>query len=270
VNVVESKATGPVEAITLGFGPVGPPLMTVRVYRIGDTLIDTGQRHMAKALLARLRDDPPARVLLTHHHEDHSGNAAAISRHFGATVLAHPIAVEKLGRHFPIRLYQHCIWGKSCPVTAAPLPRRVATGRYVFRPIHTPGHSRDHTVFLEEENGWLFSGDLYLGDKIKFFRADENFVDQITSIRAILSHDFDALFCAHNPVLKGGKSRLETKLAFLEEFYGRIRDLAAAGHTRQAITRRLDPGLDRMVRLITVNNVCFANMVRSALNDLAA
>ena len=269
MKIVSSKHFGPVEAIRLGFGPVGPPLMTVIVYRLGDTIVDAGQRHMVKPLLALLEKKPPRRILLTHHHEDHSGNAAIISNRFRAEVLGHRLTAAKLRARFPIRLYQHYLWGKSEPVTVSPLPPVVETGGFRFRPIHTPGHSKDHTAYLEENNGWLFSGDVYLGDRIKFFRADEHFAPQIDSIKALLSLDFDALFCAHNPAPTGGRDRLVCKLAFLEELYGRIGDLRARGFSSRAIIHRLDPGLDRTVRFITMGNVSFANMVRSALETLS-
>jgi len=74
------------------------------------------------------------------------------------------------------------------------------------------GWVKDHTVYLEEENGRLFSGDLYLGDHIKYFRSDERLIDQITSLKKILKFDFDALFCAHNPRLENGRARLKNKL----------------------------------------------------------
>lgn len=34
--------------------------------------------------------------------------------------------------------------------------------------------------YLESQHGWLFSGDLYLGERIKFFRSDEKIDQQIS------------------------------------------------------------------------------------------
>lgn len=270
MNLVSLERLGPVEGIRLGFGPLGPPMMTVIVYRLGDLLIDCGQSHMAAPLMDILEKRPPKRVLLTHYHEDHSGNAAALAHRFGARILGHPRTAAKLADGFSIRPYQHYIWGKAKPASVDPLPDTVEIDEYRLRPIHTPGHSADHVVYLEEENGWLFSGDIYLGSRIKFFRADETFADQIASLKTLLALDFDALLCAHNPVPKEGKKPLAEKLAFLEEFYGRIGDLRQRGLSPRAIVRRLDPGLDRLARFITIGNVSFPNMVRAALKDLAA
>ena len=128
------------------------------------------------------------------------------------------------------------------------------------------GWVKDHTVYLEEENGWLFSGDLYLGYHIKYFRSDERLIDQITSLKKILKFDFDALFCAHNPRLENGRARLKNKLQFLEDLYGNIHLLIQKGFSAREVIKKLDPKNDRLIKWITMGNVSFANMVRSADN----
>lgn len=267
MNVVARRACGAVEAFTLGFGPLGPPMMTVTFYLVEGTLVDTGQSRMREAALALLEGRRIDRILLTHHHEDHGGNAAAFQRRHGAPVLAHPLTAEAFRSGFRLRPYQRFLWGRSEPAAVEPIGGSIEAGRFRFLPLHTPGHSPDHTVFLEPDEGWLFSGDLFLGERIKFFRADERFHDQIVSIRRVLRLDFDALFCGHNPVVRGGRARLAAKLAFLEELYGEIRRRKARGETLSAVIRALDPRLDRRVKLITGGNASFAHMVRSAYHD---
>ena len=154
---------------------------------------------MAAAMESFVRDRRIRRLLLTHHHEDHSGNAAMIAESCDAEIMGHPITVEKMRYIRPILPYQHIVWGQSREVDITPLPAEVGADGYRFIPIHTPGHSKDHTVYLESEHGWLFSGDLYLGERIKFFRSDEKIEEQIQSLRSVLQHDFESLFCAHNP-----------------------------------------------------------------------
>ena len=268
MHVVAVERYGPVTAFNLGFGPLGRPLMTVRCFRLGELLIDTGQAHMGQRLLSWLASDPPAAVILTHHHEDHSGNAAAIHNCFGVPVYGHRLAAAKLRRGFSVRAYQHLIWGRARPLPVAALPSALNAAGHRLVPIHTPGHSKDHTAYLVPDQGWLFSGDLFLGERIKYFRSDEDFADQLMSLRRVLSLDFDALFCAHHPVPRNGKAALARKLAFMEDLYGRIRHLYRRGHDARAIARALDPRRDRSVRWITLGNVSFANMVRSALKSL--
>lgn len=269
MHVVRLQRLGAVEALQLGYGPFWDPPLTVRLYRVGDLLIDSGARRMVRAVRGYLERRRPSRILLTHHHEDHSGNAAMAQHELGVQVLAPAQALDKLARGFPILPYQHFSWGQAQPVVAAPLPARVEGERCALIPIHTPGHSRDHTAFLEPDQGWLFSGDLYLADRIKVFRSDERIDQQIASLRRVLQHDFDALFCAHRPHPTGGRARLQAKLAFLEDFVGEIAALTAAGDGEQAILRRLRDRESWGMRLFTMGNVSFAHMLRSALQAQA-
>lgn len=268
MNVVDTRRYGPVESYRLGYGPLVPPLMTVTIYFIDGVLIDTAQSRMRPAVLGLLREKTITRILLTHHHEDHSGNAAAVSARHGSLILAHPQTAAILNRGFRIRPYQHLIWGRAqrtAEVKGFEAP--IETGRFCFTPIPTPGHSKDHTVFLEKNNGWLFAGDLYLGDRIKFFRADERLLDQIVSLRHVLKHDFEALFCGHNPAATGGPERLRRKLDFLEDLLGTVGQLKRQGKNVRAVIKELDRRQDRLVKFITLGNASFANMIRSAYRE---
>ncbi|MEE4112604.1 MAG: MBL fold metallo-hydrolase [Desulfobacteraceae bacterium] len=263
--VNQQRFNAQVTALELGYGIIGRPLMNVYCYRIGDTLIDCGQTRMADAMESFVLDHRIERLLLTHHHEDHSGNAAMIAKSCGALVMGHPLTAHKMGHIRPILPYQHLVWGQSRKVAVSPLPAVVVSDGLHFLPIHTPGHSKDHTVYLEAQHGWLFSGDLYLGDRIKFFRSDERIDQQIQSLKIVLQHDFEALFCAHNPVLKNGRERLRRKLAYLEDIAGAVSSLLTRGLPEKEIIRRMDHRRDRFVKFVTMGNVSFANMVRSAI-----
>ena len=80
--------------------------------------------------------------------------------------------------------------------------------------------------------------------------------------------DFDILFCGHNPCLKNGKQKIRNKLQFLEDLYGNVRKLTEKGYSEKAVIKALDPKNDRRVKWLTMGNVSFANMVRSALSSL--
>jgi glyoxylase-like metal-dependent hydrolase (beta-lactamase superfamily II) len=268
MNIIKTEQFDSVQMIQLGYSPIGKPFMSVYIYIVDGLLIDTAQHHMAKAIGGLLDEKSLSGIILTHHHEDHSGNAAMISRRHAIPVMAHPLATEKLRHGFPIRLYQLMVWGKAPPAEITLLPETVETDRYAFTSIHTPGHSKDHTVFLEKNHGWLFSGDLYLGERIKFFRSDEHFCNQIDSLKKVLVLDFDILFCGHNPCLKNGKQKIRNKLQFLEDLYGNIRKLAEQGHSEKAVIKALDPKNDRGVKWFTMGNASFANMVRSAMASI--
>lgn len=259
------RFNGMVTALELGYGIIGRPLMNVYCYLIGDTLIDCGQANMADAMKSFVLTHRIERLLLTHHHEDHSGNAAMIASSCGALVMGHQLTAQKMGCIRPILPYQHLVWGQSREVAVSPLPAVVASDGFYFLPIHTPGHSKDHTVYLETQRGWLFSGDLYLADRIKFFRSDEKIEQQIQSLQILLQHDFESLFCAHNPVLKNGRDRLRRKLAYLEDIFGAVGSLLTRGLPEKEIIRRMDHRQDRFVKFVTMGNASFANMIRSAI-----
>jgi glyoxylase-like metal-dependent hydrolase (beta-lactamase superfamily II) len=268
MNVIKTEHFDSVQMIQLGYGPVGPPLMAVFLYVVDGLVIDTAQHLMAKAVKGLLKEKTLNRIILTHHHEDHSGNAAMISNWRALPVMGHPLTAEKLNSGFPIPLYQRLAWGKAPAVTITPLEGKVETEHFRLVPVHTPGHSTDHTVFFEKQRGWLFSGDLYLGERIKFFRFDERFADQIASLKKVLALDFDTLFCAHNPSLKKGKHKIKNKLQFLQDLYGNIRKLAEKGHSEKAVIKALDPRNDRWIKWVTMGNISFANMVRSAMASI--
>lgn len=256
---------GPVAAYRFGYSPVGRPLMSVFMYVVDSIVIDTAQHHMRTHVAKAMSAHRVERILLTHYHEDHSGNAARISRMFSASVHGHPQTAEKMNGRLRILPYQHVVWGKAEPVRVKAVPPVIDAGRYRFIPVHTPGHSKDHTVYLETRNGWLFSGDLYLGDRIKYFRSDEKIKLQIDSLKTVLTLDFDGLFCGHHPIPSGGKARVAAKLAFLEDFFGKVMDLHQKGLGEREIIVRLDRKQDRLVKWVTVGNACFANMVHSVL-----
>jgi len=71
---------GDITGYELDYGYIGKPFMTTIFYSIGNILVDTGLSHMRKEVLELVRSKSIACVLLTHHHEDHSGNVAAIMK----------------------------------------------------------------------------------------------------------------------------------------------------------------------------------------------
>ena len=239
--------------------------MSVHFYYLDGILIDTGQYHMQRHALEATSDLPIHQILLTHHHEDHSGNAAAFYSQTGAPVRGHALTAAKMQKGYPILPYQHLIWGRAKPVQVASIPEAITSDQYVLTPVETPGHSKDHLVFLEKNRGWLFSGDLFIGEKIKFFRSDEDIAAQIQSLKKVLALDFDALFCAHNPCPRKGKNPLARKLDFLLSLQSKVLVLHQQGYPAREIIRRLDPGTDRKVKWITMGNASFAHMVRSVL-----
>lgn len=264
-NIVEIHDFGDVTGFETGYAPLTRPLMNVIFYQVEDILIDTGQSRMSNTILSLLDRRTIGRILLTHHHEDHSGNASLISRTRNIPVFAHPETAKKLSTGFKIMPYQLLLWGKASPVDVSELPGVIEGERIKLVPVHAPGHSKDLTVYHEKDRGWLFSGDLYLGSRIKFFRADENIHETISSLKKVLRLDFRKLFCGHNPKLSDGKKYLMEKHDYLENLCGEIRRLGEKGYSVKEIKRALSRKENLFVYLLTFGNASFSNLVRSAL-----
>lgn len=260
---------GPVQGFEVGIAPTGKPIKSVFLYKVGSVVIDTGPFHLRKHVRKMLNGSDITNILLTHHHEDHSGNGALLQSWFNAPVFLHSYGVKKLLRGFNILPYQHILFGKAPPLLAQTYPNIIEAQDITLRPIHTPGHSKDHTVYFAEKEGWLFSGDLWVGEKIQFFRVDEHIEQQIESLRKIAELDFESLFCGHRPCMKNGPNQIKRKLDYLISFQQEVIDLYQQGLNEGEIVRRLRLNNDLPVRLFTMGNASFANMVRSAINSLS-
>ena len=258
MNVINIKKFGKVEAFELGYGFWGKPVMNVHFFVADDVCIDTAQSLMRKQFLEIISKRKISQVLLTHFHEDHSGNAAAVQKAKNVPVFGHPVTVRKMKDGFGILPYQYYMWGPAEKLDMKPLPPVIESHSLSLIPVHTPGHSQDHTSFLEKNEGWLFSGDLYLAPRIKYFRADEKIEETIRSLQKVLELDFQTLFCAHNP-----------EPDFLKNFCGEVATLHQRGLSEKEIIKNLPYKEVRLVKIMTTGNVSLAWMVRSTINALA-
>ena len=81
---------GPVQGFEVGIAPMGKPIKSVYLYLIDSILIDTGPHHLRKKVSAMIYGNNVATILLTHHHEDHSGNAGLLKDQCSVPVYLHP------------------------------------------------------------------------------------------------------------------------------------------------------------------------------------
>ncbi|MDY6903053.1 MAG: MBL fold metallo-hydrolase [Thermodesulfobacteriota bacterium] len=267
MKTFKNKQFGDIDAFFAAYSIVGKPFMGVYIYRVGDVLIDTGLSHLQNEILAGLEEKPLSHILLTHYHEDHSGNAGALFKAHGATVWGHSYTARMMKNRYPMYPYRHLMWGRPGLVKVTPYPESIDCGKYRFIPVHTPGHSPDHTAFLEPSYGWLFSGDLYLGDRARYARPEECVSDEIQSLRKVLDLDFEWLMCAHNPIPEKGKERIARKLNFWEDLFGEVGQLMERGDSDSAILRRMRNREDRLVKWLCMGDASFANIVRACIRE---
>jgi len=242
----------------------GREILPVYCYAIGGTLVDTGISSVGDEVEEAARRAKVERVVLTHHHEDHSGNAARLAA-LGAEVLATAPGVRLVAHDLPRRFYQHVLWGEADPVAAREVGREVPLGRLTARVVAAPGHSVDQLALHVPERGWLLSGDAFAAERVKVFRGDEDFHESCATLERFLALDFDALLCAHRPRFTGGKEAIRGKLAWLRELEGRVKESRAKGRSVRRIVRELGIEPSSSFFVITFGDVTTANLVRSIL-----
>lgn len=267
---VKKKEHEEVAIYEFAFSLIGRPFLTVHLFYVDGVLIDTAQSNAESLVLRTLRPYDIEKVLLTHWHEDHTGNLVAIyKQHRPEEIYAHPLTARIVKRGFSILPYEYLMLGNTTPFKKEilPLPEKIQSRHLSFVPVHTPGHSDDHTAYYVPERGWLFSGDLFVAEQIKFFRHSEDIAQQIDSLRKVSTLDFDTLFCAHNPQLKGGKQAILRKLQYLEDFYGKVASWYHQGLDEKEIMRRLPLEESAFIRLMTFGDVGLVYMVRSVIRN---
>lgn len=211
------------------------------VYLLDGVLVDSGFAHARAALLAALAGRRVDRIVHTHVHEDHVGNDAAVVGLTGAGVLAPASTLHLLEDPDRLNLlfYERLVWGRPEPFRAArPLGEAVETECVRLEVVPAPGHSPDHVVLFEPARRWLFSGDLFLGTKVRSARPFENVADLARSLRTVLALRPSRLFCAHRGVVEEPVPALEAKLRFVEGLRERVGELHAAGVPGSAIADR--------------------------------
>ncbi len=141
----------------------------------GLTLVDTGLRGSAKAVLATVAavergPDDIRRIVITHHHGDHTGALAELAERSGAEVLAHALDAPVIrgeqpppGPRFggPLRP----LLARTAPTGAPARVDRELTGDEELdclgglRVLHTPGHTPGSISLYSAAQRLLFTGD---------------------------------------------------------------------------------------------------------------
>jgi len=201
-------------------------------------LIDTGPSRLGRKLLPVLKSSLIERVLITHFHEDHSGNAAALQRERNIKVYISPLSSEICRLDASIPLYRRYVWGGRRKFDPTPLGDFVKSEKGPLDVIGTLGHSHDHVCFLDRERGFVFTGDLFVTPKTKTVMRNESIPQIMRSISSLLKEDFGTLYCAHAGVVEKGRQMMQNKLDYLENLQGEAQRLHRKGMSVREIEKK--------------------------------
>jgi glyoxylase-like metal-dependent hydrolase (beta-lactamase superfamily II) len=230
-------------------------------------LVDTGPGSLARQFLPAFAGSRIDRVLLTHFHEDHAGNAASLQRKLKVPVYASEDSLGLLQKDAALPLYRRLIWGKRPGFEPSPYTDTVESAHGRLGVLKTPGHSHDHICLINRQEGFLFTGDLFVTPRTRIVMRYESIPEIIKSLKKLLQEEFATLFCAHAGVVEKGRELVGKKLDYLEDISGKVAHLHRQGLSMGEIDRRIF-GRTQMLDYISLNEWSSRHIVRSIIQDI--
>ena len=212
----------------------------VSAYLVRGVLVDTGFLNVERELHRAVAELRPAGVVLTHWHEDHAGNAPALAAR-GVPMRMAELTERKLREHEHMKAYRHIIWGRTRALTA-PI---AAFDPSPLQLIATPGHSADHHVVFDPETRTMFSGDLWLGIRVRVMGPYENPYELVRSLGHAIALAPLRMFDAHRGLVVTPVMALRAKRSWLQDRIGAVERALDAGVGERAIVKRLLDGEER-------------------------
>ena len=247
----------------------GRGLYYTAAYWVDGLMIDTGCAHTVQDLLSATDEINVDLIVNTHSHEDHIGANSALTSRFGAKIKTHPLALPVMAsprKQQPLKPYQRIMWGYPAASLGTDIADTIATDRYQFQVLHTPGHSSDHICLFEPDQGWLFTGDAFVGGRDQALRADYNIWQIIRSLKKLAKLNARLLFTGSGSVRENAHSDLSEKMHYLEDTAERALDLHRRGMSYGRI-RRILFGRELPISYLTLGHFSGKNLVRSFVED---
>lgn len=273
--------------------PVGP----VNAYFLsGDppTLIDAGPKteETRIALEAGLgavgvRLDEIRRIILTHGHTDHFGNAASIQQQSGAEIFGHEAdrskfsgerwIVDHLSKFFieaglpqsflqsfvdTLRGYRE-LFDPIPKITALQDGDEISAGNGRLRVLHCPGHSQGH-VCLYHEDGALVAGDLLLEtispNPVVEFTGEGKRIptlpQYLQSLRRVLLLNCEVAYPGHGAPIANPSARIRELIAHHDQRKEQIRALlGTTAKTLHELTQEFYQELDHINMMLALSEI---------------
>ena len=242
---------------------MGGPVFFVHAFCIDNLLIDTGFVDAKMHIRQFIEDHKVQQIAITHHHEDHIGGNAEANK-LGIIPLVPEEGLGLIKHPHKLQWYRRITWGMPEPSEANTLSKTIQTAHFTFDVIHAPGHSHDHKVFYLKERGWLFLGDVFLSERLKYMRDDESPNVMIETLHNLLKLDFDIIFDALRGPIKNGKIAIKNKLEFLEEKREQVTSLYNKGLSMRDITKQAF-GNEGLMTMISFGHYSKINFTKSLL-----
>ena len=239
-------------------------------YFVAGVLVDTGCAHSAHELADLMRDKNLKAIINTHTHEDHIGaNGILQDQQKEVEIFAHSTGLHVLNHPLenqPLQMYRRVIWGQPLPCVGKAVEDGdvIEIGEASFKVIHTPGHSPDHICLFEQNRGWLFSGDLFVGGKDRALRADNDIWQLIASLKRVTKLPLTRLYPGSARIRENPVQALSDKINYLEETGDRVLALYKQGISKKEIAGRMFGGA-MPIEFFTMGDFTRLNLVESFL-----
>ena len=125
--MLSSTDHGPVRYFSLARSYAGRAILTSGVYYVDGALIDSGPSNAHVEFASIIGGVDAEQLVLTHHHEDHIGNAGFAANHLDRPPLAHDLALALVRNSRTLPLYRKLTWGTPEPFEAEALGDRLHT-----------------------------------------------------------------------------------------------------------------------------------------------
>ena len=210
---------------------------SVNVFVVRGVMVDCAFPRAREAFAETLEREQPRGLFITHHHEDHGGNADLVAR-AGVPIAASDATIDRLRAPKPIKPYRRITWGSARPLVS----RVVEFEDHALSLVAAPGHCPDHHVVWDANEGTLFGGDLFLGVKVRIAHPSEDPRLLARTLRTIARLSPERLFDSHRGFVPNPTPLLIAKAEWTEEMIGEIERRIARGDSDASIRRELFGG----------------------------